>query len=152
LKWARVAATTAAVCLCSCDPRQLPGFKQEAKRQEERITRETREAIKTSPVFQELNRLCADEIPRPHGFVLKKQARDFKKETFLSYHYQSDADYHSVKKFYLNYFRDHGWQLSQEKDGGWGPSKIEVRNDRYRIAVYEKESRDGVYSIICAKL
>lgn len=153
LYWARVAVAVAAVCSCSCDPRQLPGFQREAKRQDERISRETQEAIRKSPALQELDRLCAKEIPRPDGFVLEHMSRDFHEQKFLSYSYRSDTDYRKVKNFYLNYFRDHDWQLSEEKDGGWGPSRIEVRNDRYRVTVYDKERRDtGLYSIVCANL
>ena len=148
LKWAHVAITTAAICLCSCDPRQLPGFQQEAKRQDERITRETQEAIRNSPGLQELDRLCTKEIPRLHGFVLGKMSREIHEQKYLSYGDQSDTDYRTVINFYLNYFRNHGWQLSEEKDGGWGPSRIEVRNDHYRVTVYDKERRGGLYGIV----
>jgi RHS repeat-associated protein len=41
------------------------------QQQDERITRETREAIKNSPALQELNTLCTEEIPQPNGFVLR---------------------------------------------------------------------------------
>lgn len=153
LRWARIAVAIAAICLCSCDPRQLPGFHREAKRQDERITRETQEAIRNSSGLQELDRLCIKEIPLPDGFVLKQMSRDFHDQKYLSYGYQSDTDYRTVKNFYLNYFRAHGWQLSEEKDGGWGPSRIEVRNDRYRVTVYDKERKNGgLYDIVCAKL
>ena len=76
-------------CLTSCSPRQLPGLKQQAKAQEERITRETAEAIRKSPKLQELDRLCTAEVPRPEGFVLVKRSRDFNDESFLSYGYDS---------------------------------------------------------------
>ena len=153
LRWCRVAAAIAAVFLCSCDPRQLPGFQREAKRQDERITRETQEAIRNSPALQELDRLCTTEIPRPDGFVLGRMSRDFREQKFLVYGYRSDTDYRTVKNFYLNYFREHGWQLAEEKDGGWGPSKIAVRNDRYQVTVYDKERRAGaLYDIVSAKL
>jgi hypothetical protein len=71
--------------------------------------------------------------------------RDFNEENFLGYAYQSSADYKTVKTFYLKYFADHGWQLSKQKDGGWGPSEIEFRNDRYRVTVYDKGESDGLY-------
>lgn len=150
VRWACVAVAIAAVSLCSCDPRQLPGFQREAKRQDERITRETQEAIRNSPALQELDRLCTKEIPRPAGFVLEKMSRDFHEQKFLSYGYRSDTDYQTVKNFYLSYFRDHGWHLSEEKDGGWGPSRIEVRSDRYRVTIYDKERT--LYGIVCARL
>lgn len=143
----------AAVCLTACDPRQLPGFKQVAKREEQRITRETDEAIKKSPVLQELDRLCTEEIPRPDGFVLVNKSRDFHEEKFLSYGYHSTLDYESVKRFYLDYFGKHGWQLTKQKDAGWGPSEIEFRKDGRRVTVYDMGAAQEVnYSLVCAKL
>jgi hypothetical protein len=84
-----------------CEPRQLPGFKQEAKRQDERITRETEEAIKKSPALQELDHLCTVEIPRPESFVIVNKSRDVHDGKFLSYGYHSQLDYQSVKSFLL---------------------------------------------------
>jgi hypothetical protein len=141
------------LCFTSCDPRQLPGFKQEAKRQDERITRETEEAIKKSPALQELDRLCTTEIVRPEGFVSVKKSRDFHQERFLSYGYHSTLDYQSVKRFFLNYFVQHGWQLTEEKDHGWGPSKIEFRKDTFKVTIYDMGRGEGEnYGMVCAKV
>lgn len=136
----------------ACDPRKLPGFKEEAKRQEERITRETEEAIKKSPALQELARLCATEIPRPQGFVEKRKYRDYNEEKFVGYAYNAKIDYSSVKSFYLDYFTQHGWQITKQKDGGWGPSELEFSNGKYQVKIYDKGQPDGAYDIVCAKL
>lgn len=152
VKLISIAFLTATVCLTACDPRQFPGFKQEAKRQEERITRETEEAIQKSPALQELNHLCTEEIPRPEGFVLVNKSRDFNKERFLSYGYHSTLGYESVKRFYLDYFAQHGWQLTKQKDGGWGPSEIEFRKDSYGVTIYDMGAGEGEnYGLVCAK-
>ena len=119
--------------LTACDPRELPGLKQAAKRQEERITRETEEAIKNSKTLQELHHLCTEEIPRPEGFVPVNKFRGLHEEIFLGYGYHSALDYQSVKRFYTNHFNQHGWQLTEQKDGGWGPSKIEFRKDTHEV-------------------
>jgi len=140
-------------CLSACNPRELPGFKQMAKRQEQRITRETEDAIKKSPGLQELNKLCTEEIPRPAGFVLINKDRDFNEEKFLGYGYHSTLDYESVKRFYLDYFAQHGWQLTKQKDGGWGPSEVEFRKEGYRVSIYDMGAGEGEnYGVVCAKL
>jgi hypothetical protein len=142
------------VCLTACDPRGLPGFKQEAKRQEERITRETEEAIKKSTTLQELHHLCTEQIPRPEGFVLVNKFRGLHGEIFLGYGYHSPLDYQSVRRFYTNYFNQHGWQLTKQKDGGWGPSKIEFRKEGHEVMISESGSQDeGInYFLECVKL
>lgn len=133
--------------------RQLPAFKREAKRQSERMTRETQEAIKKNPKLQELENLCAKQIPLPEGFVLTQLGRDFHESKFLAYHYRSKERYDTVKQFYLTYFGKQNWQLTSQKDKGWGPSHIEFRNETYQVKIYDLEEFDGpVYGIVCSKL
>lgn len=148
-----IVSLMAATSYCTgCNPWGLPGLKQQAKKEEQRITRETEEAIKKSPGLQELNRLCTEEIPRPEGFVSVNKSRDFNEEQFLSYGYHSTHDYQSVKRFYLDYFVQHGWQLKTEKDSGWGPSKLEFRKDSYGVVIYDMGAGEGEnYGIVCKK-
>src|SRR6185503_3327415 len=87
------------VFLTACDPRGLPGLKQEAQRQEERMPRETEEAIKKSTTLQEVHLLCTEEIPRPEGFVPVNKFRGLHGKIFLGYGYHSPLDYQSVKRF-----------------------------------------------------
>lgn len=141
----------AMACVAACDPRKLPGFKQEARRQDERITRETDEAIMKSPALQELAHLCTKLIPRPEGFVEAHKYKDHE-EKLLGYAYRAKTDYSSVKSFYLDYFSQHGWRLTKQKDDGWGPSELEFRNDGHRVTIYDKGQSDGTYGIVCAKL
>lgn len=145
-------STVALAVISACNPRQLPGFKQEAKRQEERVTRETDEAIKKSPALQELAHLCTEEIPRPQDFVQSRKYRDVNGEKFVGYAYNAKVDYSSVRSFYVDYFTQHGWQLTNQKDGGWGPSGLEFRNDKYKVKIYDKGQPDGSYDIVCARL
>lgn len=129
---------TLTLLFTGCHPMSLPVLREEAKRQDERITRET-EAIKESPKLQELNQLCTDKIPKPTGFELWSKDRDYHEETWLDYGYRSALDYQTVKRFYLDYFAQNGWQLTKEKDDGWGPSEIEFHKDSYRVTIYDKE-------------
>jgi hypothetical protein len=136
----------------ACNPWHLPGLKRIAKQQDERITRETVEAIKKSPALQELDHLCTKQIPLPAGFVLLNMSRDFNRETFLDYGYRSNTDYKSVKRFYSEYFSQQGWRVASEKGSGWGPPYVEYMKDRFKVKVYDMGTGDGVnYAIVCKK-
>src|SRR6266571_5197539 len=91
-----VALALVGVSFAACNPRNMPGFSQEAKRQEDRITRETEEAIKKSPALQDLDHLCTQVLPRPERFQNVNKSRDFQNEKFLSYGYHSSLDYERV--------------------------------------------------------
>ena len=137
----------------ACNPREMPGIKQLGRREEARITRETDEAIKTSPAFQQLNELCTREIPVPDGFVLANKSRGVNEPRFLSYGYRASIDYETVKRFYLGYLPSRGWQLKEQKDGGWGPSKLVFRKEGFEVIIYDKEyGDDSIYFVECAKL
>lgn len=143
----------AALCFTACNPTRMPGGRQIAKQQEERITRETEEAIKKSPVLQELDHMCTREVPRPDEFVPINKYGDLRRERFLGYGYRSGADYQSVKSFYINYFTQHGWQLTNQKDAGWGQPYVEFSKDNYKVKVYRLTGDDGInYSLYCEKL
>jgi hypothetical protein len=151
--WKLILLVLVTVPLTACDPRQLPGFKQEAKRQEERITRETEEAIKKSPALQELDHLCTQEIPRPDGFVPVNKYRDVHEERFLGYGYHSALDYQSVKSFYINHLTQNGWQITKQKDGGWGEPQIEFRKDKYRVTIFDVGAGEGTnFTLSCGRL
>lgn len=136
----------------SCNPMDLPGFKQVAKRQEEYTTKQTEEAIKKSILLQELDRLCTKEVPRPNGFTPVNKYKDLRGERFLGYGYNSPADYQTVRDFYLNYFKQTGWQLTNQKDDGWGVPEIEFSKDRYLVRVYYLGDGEINYSLHCEKL
>lgn len=133
--------------------RQLPAFQREAKRQDAIMTRETVEAIKKFPVLQELDKLCTQEIPRPDGFVFTHQSWDFHENRWLVYHYRSKDDYKTVKQFYMTYFAKQGWRITNQKDEGWGPSRIEFGNEKYRVKIEDLTGLDGPsYAVLCEKL
>jgi hypothetical protein len=152
MKFVLLVLFTTAVCSTGCNPRQLPGFKQEAERQDARVTRETDVAIEKSPAFRDLNRLCIEEIPRPKSFVLVQKGRSYNGETFLAYYYQSTDDYESVKRFYTTYFADHGWILTNQKDGGWGPSSIEFHNEDHRVTIEDVPNEETIYAVTCGTI
>lgn len=139
--------------MTACNPRELPWFKQESKRQDERITEETKEAIRKSPELQKLIRVCLDQIPRPGGFELVNMSRDFNRSTFLSYGYHSSLDFQAVKHFYTDYFAQHDWKLISHKDSGWGPSRIEFQNADFKFVLYDMGRGEGEnYGIVCGYL
>jgi hypothetical protein len=131
----------------------MPGFKQLAKREDARITRETDDAIKNSPALQELEHLCTIDIPSPTDFALVKKDRDFNEQKFLVYYYRSGISYDRVKAFYSDCLGQRGWQLTEQKDGGWGPSNMVFRKDQFSITIYDKEyGNDTSYGVVCRKL
>jgi len=137
----------------ACNPREMPGIKQLGRREEARITRETDEAIKTSPVLQQLNELCTRKIPLPDGFVLANKARSVNEPIFLSYGYRASIDYETVKRFYLDYLPKQGWQLTEQKDGGWGPSRLTFHRKDFKVIINDKQyGDDALYFIECVKL
>lgn len=140
-------------CVAACNPREIPGFKQLAKRQEEKTTRETEEAIKRSPIFQDLDRLCTQEIPRPEGFVSINKYKSLHEEKFLGYGYHSQTDFSAVKKFYFAYFAQHGWNFTKEDNGEWGYADIQFRNQKYEVIITDA-GQDGEinYFIHCERL
>lgn len=151
----RITLTLTATILLfvACSPIKIPVLRERAKKEQERITKETQEAIKSSQKLQELDRLCTKDIPLPPDFVLVKLHRDYKDETFLGYGYHSDVSYQQVKTLYRDYFLQRGWQLAGEKDRTWGYPYIEFINATYRIKIYDFGPGDGVnYSFHCEKL
>jgi hypothetical protein len=142
-----------AVFCAGCHPANLPGFRQIALSEQERITRQTEEAITKSPKLQELSHLCTKEIPLPADFKLIKLHRDVHAETFLGYGYHSDLNYEQIKTLYREHFLNRGWRLTEEKDRGWGDPFIEFRNENYRVKIYNFGPGTGVnYSFHCEKL
>jgi hypothetical protein len=58
-----------------------------------------------------------------------------------------------VKSFYVSYFAQHGWQLTRQKDGGWGPSEIEFHRDRYEVTISDVIRGEEInYFMHCEKL
>ena len=154
----RVSAGALVVCVSAllyagCSPVELPGLKQWAEYESARMTRETQEAIKKSPTFQELDRLCTKDIPLPSDFRVVALNRSRPGETYLSYSYHSDIKYEPLKAMYLEYFRGRGWRLAEQHDRGWGPPFIDFRNENYRFVItyFGPGSRDN-YNFHCAKL
>lgn len=142
-----------AIWSCACDPRTLPGFKEESERQEERITRETEAAIRESPQLRELNQLCIETIPRPSDFVLVNKFRTLNSGPLLGYGYHSAWDYDSVKSFYLTSLPPNRWHVITDRTGGWRPSKIEFRKDSYTVRISESGLSDEhiTYFLECSK-
>ena len=52
-----LAVVVALLFFVGCNPSKLPGFKQVAEHEQQRITKETQDAINGSPERQELDRL-----------------------------------------------------------------------------------------------
>ena len=122
--------------LSACNPWRLPLLSKEAKNQEERITRETEEAIKKSSALQELDRICTQEIPRPDQSEPLRKYKSLRDEKFLGYGYRSTLSYDQLRDFYLQRLPNMGWQLSGQKEG-WGPSETAFRRNGFELKISE---------------
>lgn len=132
--------------------RDTPLFRQWAEHEEQKSAKYTEEALKKSPDLQELDRLCTKEIPTYEGFALSLKRAGSPKSTYLSYFFDSDADYQKVKSFYLDYFARNEWKLTDEYNGGWGPKSAEFRKGNYMVILYHKGMGDAEYALHCEML
>ena len=140
--------------LTACNPRNNPLFRKAAKVSDERIAKQTEQALKESPVLQEIDRLCTQQIPLFDGFKLTRKMSWQSRNPFLSYDYVSAADYQKVRTFYKEYFLQNGWQLTKDQDGGWGPPwEARFKKDNYSISItYSGPGEESNYGFFCQKL
>lgn len=144
--------TVALTLFVSCNPTKWPGFKERAEREQQRITKETQEAINSSPELQELDRLCRKQIPLPADFALVKMHHDSRKKSFVGFGYHSITPYQNLKTLYKTYFTQQKWRQTAETDAGWGNSYIEFTNETHTVKIYHFGPGPGVnYSFHCAR-
>ena len=150
--WAALLLTD--IWLAGCThPTEWPGIKQVAEKSEADAARYTAEALRTSPGLQELDRLCGREMPLFGGFVLRSKLAGAPRYTSLSYTYTSDADYHRVRSFYLEYFTREGWQVVEDREGGWGPRWVgKFRRGDYKVVIQGGGIVGADYGVACEKL
>lgn len=152
-----VALAIAVICFSGCvNPKNMPGIRGIVDRETDQITKATEEAVKSSPLLQELDHLCKQEISVPNDFVLVSRNTGTTsaptKRTFLGYGYQSASEYALVKSFYKERLVPKGWAISSETDGGSLPH-VEFQKDSYIVKIYRMSGRDDAnYSLLCAKL
>ena len=130
--------------LTSCNPLL-------AKNEEERISRVTQEAIKNSPVLEELDRLCGKEVAHPDDFVFESKSMDTVSRSYLTFHYGSSWDYTKVKNFYKEYFTQNGWLLTYQRMG-LGTRQVEFTKQRYGKAFDVGQDQQHHYAIQCEKV
>ena len=140
-----------ATCCVSTSCHRLPGIRQFALEKEKRITAETEEAIKNSPIYQELDRVCLD-IPKPEAFQLISKSKSFNERIYLTYAYYSPDAFEKMKPFYIDYFEKNGWE-------DWGDTVglttngIKFRKGDFEVSVYYSTRDEGVnYLFGCEKL
>jgi len=147
---------TSALLLSGCfNPRNTPVFRKIGDDWRRNNEKHIEEALKTSPVLQDIERLCTKEIPLPDEFrLVSRTGNDQKKDPHLSYKYYSTADYKRIKVFYEDYFTQNGWHVAENREGGWGPPWHAVfRKDSYLVAVqYGGMGEEVNYSFFCQKI
>jgi hypothetical protein len=140
--------------LTAClNPQNNPVFRRIAKQSDERIAKQTEEDLKKSPVLQEIDRLCTQHIPILDGFHLVRRMSWQSDNPFLSYSYNSSADFQTVRTFYKDYFSRNGWELRRDKVGGWGPPwEGSFRSNGYQITITYMPNDESNYGFFCQKL
>ena len=154
--WLLVILAAPALCSSAClNPRNTSVFRKLGEDWERENAKYLEEALKTSPVLQDLERLCTKEIPLPNGFrLISRTGNEKKKNPHLSYHYYLAADYRGIKVLYENYFTQNGWRVAENREGGWGPPWHAVfRKDQYLVAVqYGGMGEEANYSLFCQRV
>ena len=141
--------------ITSCRPTDLPGLRELAKSEDERMTKAAQKKIETIPVFRELNQLYTKEIPIYKGFSLSSLTSSGKTNN-ISYRYDSNANWRDVKPFYKDYFTTHGWEITEEYDTNWGEDKVEFRKNNYRVILinmeYDKKGSFNFFQFLLSKI
>ena len=153
--WLLAILATSVLCLSGCfNPRNTPFFKKLGADWERKNAEYTEEALKESPVLQEIDRLCTNEIALFDGFRLIRKSTTQSGNPYLSYDYTSEADLQQVKRFYLNYFTQNAWQTIKDQEGGWGPRWHAIfRKDSYKVSItYFGKGEEINYGFFCQKI
>lgn len=132
--------------------RSNPIFRKLAENEDAKRIKHTDEEVAKSPELQELDHLCTKEIPLFEGFVPNGRFAGPTWTTSLTYFYRSPAAYARVKAFYVSYFSQDGWTLTQQKENSWGPDELEFKKPTYRIIISHGGLGDADYAMDCDKL
>ena len=130
------------------------GF-QQTRQTRDQQTQFAEEAVEKDKILQELDGLCK-EVPvfEDYSLIGKDAGRN---RRFISYFYSSPSktkvDYASLRNFYLNYFQQNGWLLTEDRD--FASSYVTAEKDKNEIEIYYVtdwgRSWGETYSISCAK-
>lgn len=127
-------------------PKEILFGKENIKRADEESTRKAEEAIKKSPVLQELDKMCAD-IPKPENFKFYSKYKG-NQSIFVSQTFISPADYWELMKFYKPYFEENGWQLVEEEG-----TSCKFKKGVYELSIFNAtDMNEAFYSFSCKKL
>ena len=136
--------------LYGCNPIKLPGLRELAKKEDERIYTFTKETIAKSPELQDLDKFCK-ELPLVKDFILLQMSISDNRR-LLFYHYYSSQNYENVKSIYIQKLTDDGWRITEENNS-WGPKMIEFVNDNHWLRLNYQDSDspedDWNYAIDC---
>lgn len=137
------------------NPNRLPGIKQIAEQEDARANQQTDEAIKASPALQELDTFCTNQVPAALAFVRRHRRLDSGGgRQILSYSYQSNASFDSVKQEYKNQLAATDLRVTLEEKVNAEESRIVFTGQYYTIKIYHIASgKDEVnYKVYCERL
>lgn len=122
---------------------------------DEEFKKEMDTRINESPTLQAIDHFCTNEIPIFDGFKFMNRGTWEAMHPAILYSYRSDTvDHLKVKRFYEDYFKQHGWQPTNEPKGGIGTHWfLEFRKAEHTVLLdyYGPFPGGDTYSIRCEK-
>lgn len=133
-----------------CNPKDFPIVDDALEAREKKVTEMTEEAIRQSPVLQEIELVCK-RIPLPRSFVLVRKTMAQHKKQYLEYGYRSDDAFDSVRSELTDYFINSSWQ--QIEGTSFGIKSIKFTKDKYYVSIANENVSSGAnYSVYCEKI
>jgi hypothetical protein len=135
--------------MISCNPRGLPYIKDQLKKNDELVTKQVDESLKTDVKLKELDDLCKS-IPLNDSFKFYGKQRSYKHSNLLSFYYYSEDNFDNSDKYFREYFLSNGWKLVE---GNYVNRITEFRKDDKVVAIqYGGIGIDANYAFICKRV
>ena len=135
------------------NPSKLPGLRSVAEQQDAQRRQEADEAVKNSPMLQELDAFCGKQVPPALGFTVTSRVLDSPKKVSLVYGYHSKADFETAKQEYKNMLLPQGFAVTLEEDSSFEPSRILFANKTHSIRIfYFGRLEKANYKIHCERV
>lgn len=131
-----------------CNPRNLPIVNDQFQKLDEKIMKETDEAIAKTPELQKLDAICTS-IPKGEQFKLYSKRLAHNYPLTLFYSYSSSEAYDSADRRFKEYFA--GMQWTHQEIGSMNPVS-EYTKFPYRVTIqFGGMGPNATYGFSCEK-
>ncbi|MFL6466872.1 MAG: hypothetical protein ACJ72Z_02830 [Pyrinomonadaceae bacterium] len=100
-----------ALTLASCNVRDTPMFKWLAESNDEEITRQTEELIRTDPEMGRLNEICMS-IPMPKDTILVRKGGPDDRKKSLWVLFNTSTSFEQLDRTWSSHFERNNWRLA----------------------------------------